>query len=181
MSKPGGKKTTVTETILSIIKLIGKGTVSFIELSEYIRRHQYYMLSGGLDYILIKKLEDEKYRKKVISNLKYKKRLKTNYQGKNLFITLNNPDKIIPLAKQLLSAKPRTDGLKTLVIFDIPESKRMIRDQFRYLLKTTCFKKLQQSVWLSQKDVYQTIIKFSKEHRAQNWINVLLVKNIWHD
>jgi DNA-binding transcriptional regulator PaaX len=57
----------------------------------------------------------------------------------------------------------RTDGLSTLIMFDIPESKRTIRKEFRRYLLKNGYTQIQKSVFLSPFEVSNDLILFVKE------------------
>lgn len=60
-----------------------------------------------------------------------------------------------------------------LVIFDIPESKRKLRDMFRLLLKEECFGIMKSSVWLSPWDKSEIIKRFAKRHNLSSHLVLL--------
>ncbi len=60
-----------------------------------------------------------------------------------------------------------------MVVFDIPESKRKIRDFFRSFLKEAGFIRLQQSVWVSNKDIAEYIIDLVRSASAEKWVSVV--------
>lgn len=62
------------------------------------------------------------------------------------------------------------DGKWRIVIFDIPEEKRVIRNLFRRNLKKWGFKQLQKSVWISKKDVMDKLLNYIKDLGAERWI-----------
>ena len=58
--------------------------------------------------------------------------------------------KITPEGKLLLQRKnPKKDGVWKIIIFDIPESRKKIRNILRAKLKQLYFKKWQNSIWVS--------------------------------
>lgn len=65
----------------------------------------------------------------------------------------NQSDPIVCLTEDgtwLLSrVRPKRDGVWKIVIFDIPEKKREVRNHLRSKLKTLGFKKWQESIWVS--------------------------------
>lgn len=65
------------------------------------------------------------------------------------------------------------DGKWRVVIFDIPEQKRLIRDLFRRNLKKWGFKHLQKSVWISKKHVTEKIISYIKYLKIEDWVLVI--------
>lgn len=65
------------------------------------------------------------------------------------------------------------DGKWRIVIFDIPEKYKRIRDLFRRKLKVWGFKLWQQSVWITKKDVSQRLNKLIQELEIQNWVAII--------
>lgn len=59
-----------------------------------------------------------------------------------------------------------------LVIFDIPESRRRQRDQFRLLLRELKFQQIQKSVWSSPFDSREVIMQATKELQVQKYIEL---------
>lgn len=65
------------------------------------------------------------------------------------------------------------DGKWRIVIFDIPEQKRLVRDLFRRNLKKWGFKNLQKSVWISKKHVTEKLIGYIKYLKIEKWVLVI--------
>lgn len=65
------------------------------------------------------------------------------------------------------------DGKWRIVIFDIPESKRLVRDLFRRNLKKWGFRHLQKSVWVSKRDVYDKLVSYIKDLKIDSWVIVI--------
>lgn len=80
----------------------------------------------------------------------------TNYGKKNL--------------SQHKWTKKNWDGKWRVVIFDIPEQKRVIRNLFRRNLKRWGFKKLQKSVWASKQDCFKELEEYVKDIKIEKWI-----------
>lgn len=62
------------------------------------------------------------------------------------------------------------DGKWRIVVFDIPESKRLIRNLFRRNLKKWGFKHLQKSVWISKKNVTDQLFNYIKDLGIEKWV-----------
>ena len=80
--------------------------------------------------------------------------------------------------KQIILGKLKTkkvDGKWRIVIFDIPEDQRRLRDNFRNLLKEFGFKKLQASVWASPYDIFDDLESLIPDIKKHDWIKLLLV------
>lgn len=65
------------------------------------------------------------------------------------------------------------DGKFRIVIFDIPEQKRILRNMFRRVLKKWGFKQLQKSVWVSKLDVYDRLVNYIHELGIDEWVSVI--------
>ncbi len=70
------------------------------------------------------------------------------------------------------------DGKWRVVIFDIPEQKRIIRNLFRRNLKRWGFKQLQKSVWISKRDVYDKLAAYIEELLIDKWVSVMEVTKL---
>lgn len=73
------------------------------------------------------------------------------------------------------------DSIWRVVIFDIPEDKRRIRDQFRRKLKHWGFKNWQQSVWVTKNNVTDKLRSLIDELGIGQWVAVLESANISAD
>lgn len=62
------------------------------------------------------------------------------------------------------------DGKWRIVVFDIPEQKRIIRNLFRRNLKKWGFKGLQKSVWISKKNVTEKLFQYIKDVGVERWV-----------
>jgi DNA-binding PadR family transcriptional regulator len=112
-----------------------------------------------------------------VRNLKQQGLVKSyEQQGKTLF-KLTQAGKI-EAKKQLVLQRLETkkiDGKWRVVIFDIPEQERRLRDNFRNLLKELEFKMLQASVWASPYDVFDELEMLVPDIKRHSWIKLLLV------
>lgn len=66
--------------------------------------------------------------------------------------------------------KKEWDGKWRIVVFDIPEQKRLIRNLFRRNLKKWGFKQLQKSVWISKKDVIDKLLEYIRDLGVEKWV-----------
>ena len=65
------------------------------------------------------------------------------------------------------------DGKVRIVIWDIPESKRRVRDLLRRRLKEWGFKAWQRSVWVSKKNVTTQLKNLINELGIEKWVAVI--------
>ena len=70
------------------------------------------------------------------------------------------------------------DGRWRIVIFDIPESKKSVRNIFRWKLKSWGFVKWQKSVWASKKNITEPMRELTKELEIDDWVLVLESDNV---
>lgn len=70
------------------------------------------------------------------------------------------------------------DGKWRLVIFDIPENKRAVRTILRGRLKLWGFKRWQQSVWASKKNVTAKLRQLVRDLKIENWVLVIESDNV---
>jgi len=62
------------------------------------------------------------------------------------------------LSNKLIKAIPMPSGWVTLVSFDIPESQKRVRQEFRKFLRSLGFRLKHQSVWVSDMDWASTVL-----------------------
>lgn len=77
--------------------------------------------------------------------------------------------------------KQRWDKRWRIVIFDIPEKKRVLRDKIRYTLIQVGFMRLQDSVWVYPYDCEDLIILLKAELRIGKELLYIIAEEIEHD
>lgn len=70
------------------------------------------------------------------------------------------------------------NGRVCVVVFDIPESQNHARELFRRFLKKAGFMYLQQSVWITQKDLLDDLCNFIKSIQTEHWVNLFIADAI---
>ena len=81
--------------------------------------------------------------------------------------------KLTELGKEALGVEEEWDGKYRIVIWDIPENKRRLRDLIRRKLKEYNFKIWQKSVWVSKRNVTKRLRKFILELKMEKWVMVI--------
>lgn len=89
-----------------------------------------------------------------------------------LIVKLTDKGKSEALIRKILQDE-QWDGKWRIVIWDIPEKHRKIRDIFRSKLKTWGFVSWQKSVWVSKKQITDILRDFIKEVGAEKWVSVI--------
>jgi|SRR3989344_1883388 len=87
----------------------------------------------------------------------------------------------ILLAKSRIHTQPKWDGKWWVIIFDIPEESRVLRNRFRQLLKTYGFKQLQASVFISPYSLSREGVLYLKESGLIAYIRILKVEEMDND
>ena len=82
-------------------------------------------------------------------------------------------------AKFTMGERPkRKDGKWLMVVFDVPEKKRRLRDFFREYLKSLGFKMLQRSIWVCPFDVINKVEEVARQHSLDPYIRVFLIEEL---
>jgi len=103
------------------------------------------------------------------------KNLKTK-QG--IILTKKGIDKALKAKFKTEKKRKRKDGKWIMLIFDIPEKKRKMRDLLREMLSFLGYKMLQQSVWVCAYDVLKETENFIQRKSLDQYIKMFLIKEI---
>jgi hypothetical protein len=98
--------------------------------------------------------------------------------GENIRTSLTAKGRLKLLKMRVLAAPRLSDGQRVYVSFDFPNPQRKARDAFRRFLKRHGFSKLQQSLWVSGRDVSTIIREFAESTGADDWIKILIAKQV---
>lgn len=102
--------------------------------------------------------------------------------GKGILLTPKGAQKALKVKykenKLNSKLKKRKDKKWIMVIFDIPEKRRIYRDDFRKFLRSLGFQKLQQSVWVSPSDVYNDLEEIIKIYFLDKFVRIFLIEEI---
>ncbi len=169
---------TISQIILTALYGSGLAMVEFHNFINDFRRWGYHYESNREWQNYLKYIKNKKKSYRLLYNLKRSKYIKINKTGDKIIVSLTNKGKMAALKNSLLQTKKMSDKY-TVVIFDIPETARLARVLFRKLLKEASFKKLQQSVWISNCDARDIMIKFIKEQKIDKWVNVFYATNLF--
>ena len=114
---------------------------------------------------------------KTVRQLRIKGYLETPREGRKILLKLTNKAKEELILKKLLEGKS-WDGKWRIVIFDIPEKQRKVRNSLRNKLREWQFEQLQKSVWVGKKDVSAEIKKFINYLNISQWVQVFVADKI---
>lgn len=95
-----------------------------------------------------------------------------------LMVRLTDKGKEKALLAQMLVKDKKWDGRWRIVVFDIPEKRRVVRDLFRSKLKAWEFIHLQKSVWASKKNCTKVLRDFIRQVGIKDWVIVFESDNV---
>ena len=140
--------------------------VIFPEMSEIRRR--------------IKLEKDIKYFSQVIYYLKKKGYIHVEkLSGKQgVLLTKKGDERVLRIQRKLGFQPKRKDGKWQMIIFDIPEEKKKLRELLRSTLRFFGYEYLQDSVWVCPYDVEKETEKFLQENSLDEYVRVFLIEEI---
>jgi len=105
---------------------------------------------------------------------------KTKINGKNYIrLTLKGLRKVKKRFPILIESKKEWDGFFRVVIYDISEETRKVRDRFRLKLKELGFGLLQKSVWISPYGFLNELKEFLKINHLDKKVLILETNNFY--
>lgn len=83
----------------------------------------------------------------------------------------------VRLLKEKIKITPETlTDTRCLVLFDVPETAKNLRDEFRHFLKNAGFTRIQRSVWASRRDVQPYLEAMCASSGLTEWVRVATTK-----
>lgn len=128
--------------------------------------------------------EDKKARRLVYEEREYLRMLKrrkfieTKRMGEKLMVRLTAKGWQQVLRDRIITAKKKCKDGMCLVIFDVPESERRVRDVLRDFLIDLDFQMIQKSVWATEKDVLRELCALLQGANLHQWVNIIVGKPI---
>jgi len=134
-------------------------------------------------YYLWRRHEKEKSRKyfsQFIYNLKKRGYIKIENlkQKKGVILTKKGAKKVLQIKFKTKEKKSRKDGKWQMIIFDIPEKKRRLRNALREYLQILGYRMLQQSVWVCPYDVYEETEEIIRKFSLDPYVRLFLIEEI---
>lgn len=155
-----------------ILLALEKAIDGYVRFDDLINNPGYYAHYGGWEYPL-KKSELARALKRLREN-----GLVDLISDQELVIRLTDQGRDKALLAKLKLEENKWDGKWRVVIFDVPEKRRIARDLFRQKLKSWGFKIWQQSVWVTKKNCAKELRDYIKKVGIQDWVMVLETDNI---
>jgi DNA-binding transcriptional regulator PaaX len=170
MKKKEKEESRAKKVLINVLE----SSIGLLGYLEDLRHYQKANITGSRARIEERKLYRERVlMKQELLRLKKKKLIEERKTGNKLMLCLTEEGKQEILRYKILTAKNNVNKNYCVAVFDIPESERNIRDFFRRFLKEAGFIRLQQSVWVSQKDVMDYLIELVKSANAEKWVHLI--------
>lgn len=163
----GSKKKSLTNAILLGLEKTVDGVVRLEDFTThsyiYARGYDRPLKKSALS-IALKRLREKGYLEK------------EHNEGKIIFKLTQAGQEFLTLSKS--DDEIEWDQKWRLVIFDIPENKRGVRDILRSRLKMWGFTPWQKSVWATKKNITQKLRRFVSELGIEDWVLVIESDNV---
>lgn len=162
-------KRNITNFILLALEKAVDGYVRFDDLIHHSKQYAY---GSGWDFPL-----------KKASLAQALKRLRENglvdfVDDEKIMVRLTDQGREKAVLAKIKLDDRKWDGKWRLVIFDVPEKRRAVRDLLRSKLKQWDFIHLQQSVWASKKDCAAVLRDFIKSVGIEDWVMVVETEDL---
>ena len=105
-------------------------------------------------------------------------KIKNLEQKQGIILTKKGAEKALKTKLRLEEKKKRSDGKFQMIIFDIPEKKRYLRDLLRENLQILGYKMLQKSIWVCPHDVLKETEKIIREYSLDQYVKLFLIEEI---
>lgn len=161
-----------------IIKPITKSKISIYKVRQTIAK--LLAIVEGVDFVL-EELEHQfgyasTYKKfyRIMHQLVDQDELTRQSQGRYK-LTGKGVMKLLPL----IQLHPTKDGMVRVLVFDIPEDRKLFRDRFRRYIKMLGFQMHQKSVWVSRYDCEKWLLKVADYYGIKDCVSLYVGKHIW--
>ncbi|MDF1498392.1 MAG: hypothetical protein P1P85_03525 [Patescibacteria group bacterium] len=105
-------------------------------------------------------------------------KIKNLKQNKGIVLTKKGAEKVLRVKFKIKGGQKRRDGKWQMIVFDIPEKKRWLRDLLRDNLRILNYKLLQQSIWVCPYDVQKETEFILKKHSLDPYVKLFLIEEI---
>jgi hypothetical protein len=163
------KRNELVKMVLSVVKATGVISLAVVAPN---------VLGAMAKLGLVRHRRDSEYIKRTVDRLYEQGRLK--HAGGKLALTPSGVDLLNTLDLQFKTMKPpkHWDKRWRVLVFDIPEEKKLLRDRVRATLKSIGFVQLQQSVWVYPYDCEDWITLWKAEFKLGSELLYMIVDSI---
>src|SRR3989344_2778888 len=166
MSRPPSKRKALTDLVLLALEKSIDGYVKFEDFTYHSYKYLYGVpkLKKSLLVQTIKRLREQGFIELI--------------EDRELVLRLTDSGKDRALWKKMMHGDVKWDGKWRLVIWDIPEKRRLARDLLRFKLKQLGFTQWQKSVWASKINCTEVLRNFIKQVGIEDWVMIIESDNI---
>ncbi|MFH1315274.1 MAG: hypothetical protein ABIH67_02640 [Candidatus Uhrbacteria bacterium] len=174
------KKTTVKSIIFEEGTIFANNFFVFLcECFDILTTSRRYRSIGSwenaLDDMRHKELFDKLKAKRALKDLRNKKWLEMRNKGQEIELRLTDKGEKALLKFNIQKQKnDLPNDQKCYVLFDFPVGANKARDSFRYYLKQCGFKKCQDSVWVSKKDIASYFSALVHRLNFAKWVRIII-------
>ncbi len=163
------RKETIADLLLLILE---KSVDGYVRMEDFLYNPWFYAYSGGWQYPLKKSSVSQ-----ALKRLRLKGIIDADKKANEITYQLTESGKKqLELRKLLMDES--WDGRWRIVIFDIPEKMKKVRNVFRSKLKEWGFEPWQKSVWASKKNITRPLREFILELGIGEWVRVIEADNV---
>ncbi|MCK5084078.1 MAG: hypothetical protein KAQ64_00290 [Candidatus Pacebacteria bacterium] len=105
-------------------------------------------------------------------------KIKNLEQNEGILLTKKGAEKVLKARLKIKDNKKRPDKKWQMIIFDIPEEKRYLRNLLREKLILLKYKMLQQSIWICPYDVQKETEFILRKHSIDSYVKLFLIEEI---
>ena len=105
-------------------------------------------------------------------------KIKNLEQKQGALLTKKGIDKVLKIKLKTFKKKKRADRKWQMIIFDIPEGKRNLRNLLRQNLQILEYKILQKSIWICPYDVLKETEEVIRKYSLDLYVKIFLIEEI---
>lgn len=92
-----------------------------------------------------------------------------------IMLTPKGAQKVLRIKHRIKEKKRRNDGRWLMIIFDIPEKEKRIRERLRNALVDLGYEQLQKSIWVCPYDVHKDTEEFIRFYDISSYVKLFLI------
>ena len=170
-SVPQKGKLQVNSLTADIFLQIGD-LLSGVELGfKYPSLVAHHGIEGAVEFL---RMQNQKDIRRRVKKMEETDLLKTQKIGERFMIRFSDKGKEEYLRLKIMKADMLPKDRYCLVVFDVPESQKEIRQELRRLLTIAAFIPIQRSVWASPFDAAEEIARYLDFKDRRKWVRIFV-------
>jgi len=153
----------------SLLVEIGDKLLGLCEGMEYPNIAAFQGIEGVREF---KRTQYCRERQKALHQLKKRRYLESQKIGDKFMGKMCEDGFFEYFYQKVMKAGVLPDGQSCIVVFDVPEDRRDVRQQIRRLLKQSGFVSIQRSVWASPFDAAKELSRFLEFKNRRKWVRI---------